>query len=304
MGTILIIGLLVMVILILLGLIGLVYQRGKIEAKDIEPAVSKAWRESGLERSVGELTAHAKDIQETHRSVDQMLRVPKERASLGELSLEMILSDQLPPEMFGMRERVFDGKVPDAHIKSTVGLICIDSKFPLDNYRAMVESQEPGQERGFKRDFIRDVRGHLSKISDDYVCPEKGSAEFSFAYIPSEGVYYFLLTDSDTYALLHDFTRKGVQVVSPLTLSHKVELIKTGVHALKLSEEAAKVKDELLNLSRRFSAVDNEWRVLYRTHLKNAMGKADDLDEAYTKVREEFDRIANLSEENQSRIIA
>ena len=93
-------------------------------------------------------------------------------------------------------------------------------------------------------------------------------------------------------------------MVSPLTLSHKVELIKTGVHALKLSEEAAKVKDELLNLSRRFSAVDEEWRVLYRTHLKNAMGKADDLDEAYTKVREEFDRIASLSEENQSRAVA
>jgi len=304
METLLTIGLLVVVVLLLLGLMGLVYKRGKIEAKDIEPAVSKAWRESGLGESVGQLTAYAKDIQETHRSVEQMLRVPKERASLGELSLETILSDQLPPEMFGMRERVLDGKVPDAHIKSTVGLICIDSKFPLDNYRAMVETQEPGQERAFKRDFVRDVRGHLSKVSDDYVCPEKGSAEFSFVYIPSEGVYYFLLTDSDTYALLHDFTKKGVQVVSPLTLSHKIELIKTGVHARKLSEEAARVKDQLLNLSRRFSAVDREWGVLYGTHLKNAMGKADDLDEAYTKVREEFDRISNLSEENQSREIA
>ena len=304
METSVIISLLVVVILLLVGLTALVLKKGKIEPKDIEPAVAKAWMDSGLERSVGELTAHAEDIRETHRSVEQMLRIPKERASLGELSLETILSDQLPPEMFGMRERVLDGKVPDAHIKSTVGLICIDSKFPLDNYRGMVETQEPGEERAFKRDFIRDVRGHLTKISDDYVCPDQGSAEFSFAYIPSEGVYYFLLTDRDTYALLHDFTKKGVQVVSPLTLSHKVELIKTGVHALKLSEEAAKVKDELLNLSRRFSAVDREWRVLYRTHLKNAMGKADDLDEAYTKVREEFDRIANLSEENQSRDIA
>lgn len=304
METSVIIGLLVVVILLLVGLTALVLKKGKIEPKDIEPAVAKAWMDSGLERSVGELTAHAEDIRETHRSVEQMLRIPKERASLGELSLETILSDQLPPEMFGMRERVLDGKVPDAHIKSTVGLICIDSKFPLDNYRGMMETHDPGEERAFKRDFIRDVRGHLTKISDDYVCPDKGSAEFSFAYIPSEGVYYFLLTDSDAYALLHDFTKKGVQVVSPLTLSHKVELIKTGVHALKLSEEAAKVKDELLNLSRRFSAVDREWRVLYRTHLKNAMGKADDLDEAYTKVREEFDRIANLSEENQSRDIA
>jgi hypothetical protein len=43
---------------------------------------------------------------------------------MGELNLETILSGQLPPEIFGIRERILDGKVPDAHIKSTVGLIC------------------------------------------------------------------------------------------------------------------------------------------------------------------------------------
>lgn len=298
---ILIIALLAVVVLLLLGLTGLVLTRGKVESRDFEPAVTKAWMNSGLDQSLGQLTAYARDIQETHRSVEQMLRVPKERASMGELSLETILSDQLPPEMFRMRERVLDGKVPDAHIKSTVGLICIDSKFPLDNYTAMVESQDPAEIGERKRQFIRDVRGHLNKIAEDYVCPEKGSAEFSFAYIPSEGVYYFLLTDNDGYTLLRDYTRKGVQVVSPLTLSHKVELIKTGVHALKLSEQAGRVSEELARLSQQFSKVDEEWRVFFRTHLKNAINKADDLDDAYSKLREEFHRINTLSQESESR---
>lgn len=301
---IIIIVLLVIVVLLLLGLTALVLTRGKVESKDFEPAVTKAWLDSGMDRSLGQLTAYAKDIQETHRSVEQMLRVPKERASMGELGLETILTDQLPPEMFGMRERILDGKVPDAHIKSTVGLICIDSKFPLDNYTAMVESPDTAETEGLKRQFIRDVRGHLNKISDDYVCPEKGSAEFSFAYIPSEGVYYFLLTDNDGYALLRDYTKKGVQVVSPLTLSHKVELIKTGVHALKLSEQADKVREDLARLSQQFSKVDEEWRVFFRTHLKNAINKADDLDEAYSKLRDEFHRINTLSQESESRVVA
>ena len=286
---------LVVVVILLLALIALVllvYRSRRIEPNDLEPAISKVWRESGLDEKLGQLTAHARDIRDTHRSVEQMLRVPKERASIGELSLETILSDQLPPDMYGMRARVLDGKAPDAHIKSTVGLICIDSKFPLDNYIKMSESQESD---GSKREFLRDVRGHLDKISADYVCPELGSAEFAFAYIPSEAVYYFLVCEA--YQLLREYTWKGVQVVSPLTLSHKIELIKTGVHAKKLSEEADRVRTDIMRLSRQFEEVDDAWRVFYGTHLRNAGNKADELDQAYKKLRDEFDRISRLSEE-------
>lgn len=287
---------LLIVIAILLFILILLIRKGrKIETKDIESAISRAWRESGLDERVGELTSHARDIRETYRSIEQMLRVPKERASLGELSLETILSDQLPPDMFGIRERILDGKTPDACIKSTVGIICIDSKFPLDNYRKMIEVEESREKESFKKQFSRDVQGHLDKISADYVCPEKGSAEFAFAYIPSEGVYYFLANEA--YQMLRDYTRKGVQVVSPLTLSHKIELIKAGVHAKKLSEDAEKVRKNLLRLSQRFDQIDGIWRVFYSTHFKNLESKAEELDEAYKKLREEFDRISKISEE-------
>ena len=285
------------VIVLLIALIVLVYRGKKIESTDIEPTLLKVWRESGLDEKVGQLTVHAKDIRDSHKSIEQMLRVPKERASLGEMALETILSDQLPPEMFGIRAKVLDGKAPDAHIKSTVGLICIDSKFPLDNYSAMLEAQESQKADGFKRQFIRGVRGHLDKVCVDYVCPEEGSAEFAFTYIPSEGVYYFLVCEA--YEMLREYTKRGVQVVSPLTLSHKVELIKAGVHARKLSEEAEKVKNDILKLSRQFKVVDQAWKVLYETHLRNTGNKADELEGAYKKLREVFDGIASLSDQGE-----
>ena len=289
--AVVVLGLAVMFLLLLLAT--LITRGGKVETKDMELALSKVWKESGLDQTVGELNVQAKDIKDSHRSIEQMLRIPLERASLGELSLETILSDQLPPDMFSIRTRVFDGKIPDACIRSTVGLICIDSKFPLDNYREMMESQEPKEAEALKGRFIRDVRGHFNKIAADYVCPEQGSAEFAFAYIPSEGVYYFLVNEA--YPMLRDFTLKGVQVVSPLTLSHKVELIKTGVHAKKLSENAARVEKDILALGRQFNAVDEAWRVFYGTHFRNANNKADELDQVYRKLREEFDRISKLS---------
>lgn len=281
------------VIVLLLILLYLVLKRGRVEPKDIEFAISSVWKESGLDEKIGRLATYAEDIRNDYRSLDQMLRVPVERASLGEIALEQILSDQLPPGMFGIRERILDRKVPDAHIKSTVGAICIDSKFPLDNYREMMEAEDLKEKGRLKKRFLRDVRGHLDKIAGDYVCPEKGSAEFAFAFLPSESVYYFLVTEA--YDTLRSYTSRGVQAVSPLTLSHKIELIKAGVHARRLSEQAEKIRNDIARLSQRFGEIDKSWQVFYESHLRNATKKAEELDGAYKRLRQEFDRISQLS---------
>jgi len=287
--------LLAVVVMLLAVLIFLVLKGRGVKLRDIEDAVSSTWTKLGLDEKIGTLTTHTQDIRECHRSIEQMLRVPTERAALGELSLETILSDQLPPNMFGIRKMILDGKIPDAHIRSTVGLICMDSKFPLDNYRRMMETEDPRGKERFKNDFRKDVQNHLNKIAEDYVCPEKGSAEFAFAYIPSEAVYYFLVNEE--FEMLRNYTKRGVQVVSPLTLSHKVELIKAGVHAKKLSEEAEEVRKELNIISQRFNEIDGLWRVFYNTHLRNAGERAEELDMAYKKLRDEFDRILRMSKE-------
>jgi len=287
--------LLAVISILLVVLIFLVLKGRSVKPRDIENAVSSTWTKLGLEEKIGKVATHAQDIRDSYRSIEQMLRVPTERAALGELSLETILSDQLPPDMFGIRKMILDGKIPDAHIRSTVGLICIDAKFPLDNYRRMVEIQDSREKEQFKNDFRKDVQGHLSKIAEDYVCPEKGSAEFAFAYIPSEAVYYFLVNEE--FEMLRDYTKRGVQVVSPLTLSSKIELIKAGVQAKKLSEEAENVRKDLNVISQRFDEIDELWRVFYNTHLRNAGERAEELDRAYRKLREEFDRISRMSKE-------
>jgi len=287
--------LLAVVVILLVVLIFLVLRGRGVKPRDIENAVSSTWTKLGLEEKIGKLAIHAQDIRDSYRSIEQMLRVPTERAALGEMSLETILSDQLPPDMFGIRKMILDGKIPDAHIRSTVGLISIDSKFPLDNYRKMREAEDPKEKEKFKNAFCKDVQNHLSKIAEDYVCPEKGSAEFAFAYIPSEAVYYFLVNEE--FEMLRDYTKRGVQVVSPLTLSHKIELIKAGVHAKKLSEEAESVRKDLNIISQRFNEIDELWRVFYHTHLRNAGDRAEELDIAYRKLREEFDRISRMSKD-------
>jgi len=287
--------LLAIVTILLIVLIFLVLRGRGVKPREIEDAVSNTWTKLGLDEKIGLLTAHTQDIRNSHRSIEQMLRVPKERANLGEISLETMLSDQLSPDMFGIRKAVLDGKIPDAHIRSTVGLICIDSKFPLDNYRRMLETEDSREKERLKNDFRKDMQNHLSKIAEDYVCPDDGSAEFAFAYIPSEAVYYFLINEE--FDMLRNYTKRGVQVVSPLTLSHKIELIKAGAHARKLSQEADQVRKDLNAICQRFDEIDELWRVFYGTHLRNAGERADELDRAYRELRDEFDRISRMSRE-------
>ncbi|MBC7092070.1 MAG: DNA recombination protein RmuC [Nitrososphaeria archaeon] len=283
--------LLVIIIILLLYIVNISKKIG-IKKEDIKESVLEVWN-SELSTKVGKLEEHAREMKEMHKSLEQMLRVPSERGAFGEIALENILNDQLPPDMVGIRKKIFGNKIPDAYIKSTVGIICIDSKFPLDNYRKMIESYSKEEKEEYKKLFFKDIEGHLQKIAKDYICPENGSADFAFAYIPSEGVYWFLV--SEGYDLLRDYARQGVLVVSPLTLSHKIELIKAGVHSKRLSEEAEKIKNELVKLSKNFSGIDEKWQTLYQTHIKNLYSKAEEVDEEYRKLKEAFNNISKLS---------
>jgi len=196
----------------------------------------------GLERSVGQLETHAADMREFHGDITRMLRTPQERGEFGEQQLDVILNEHLPPSMYGLREEVVDGRTPDAHIESSAGLIPIDSKFPLENYERYVQADDADERTSYRRAFAKDVERQLETIADNYVRPSEGTTEFAFAFIPSESVYYHLVREE--YDLLRGYTKQGVQVVSPLTLGHKLELIKADVQARQLSERAEAVLEQ------------------------------------------------------------
>lgn len=268
------------------------FKQDKISNQNIEYTVSNILKETNIENKMWEISNYAKEIRTIHTSIESMLRAPKERAAFGEMSLEVILSDQLPKDLFGIRKQILENKIPDAYIKSNIGIICIDSKFPLDNYRSMISTKDEKQIDAYKKDFLKNVDMHLDKIKNDYICPSKGTATFAFAYIPSESVYYFLQVEA--FDLLLDYSRKGVQTISPLTLSQKVELIKADICSAKLSEDVEKVKSELINLKRRFLEIDEGWKIFYEKHLKNTIAKGEEIDRSYKKLKEEFDNISKI----------
>lgn len=283
---------LVVVILLLLRIGAVLRAEDGIDTDQLTAAMSRSLNDLAFRETIGKVERHADDMESLHSDITEMLRNPRERGDFGEAQLEVILENHLPPEMFGIRKRVVDGKIPDAYIESTDGLICIDSKHSLDNYIAAVNADGEAAEAEYRRRFRGDVEDKLEKIAADYVTPENGTTGYAFAFIPSESAYHHLITEERD--LLQAYTRKGVFTVSPLSLGQRLELVKAGVKSQQLTEDAKRIQTQLGRLASRYETVDDIWETLYG-HIDHAKDRAEDFDRAHTDLRAEFDRINRFS---------
>lgn len=280
-------------------------ERGREEEIEVNPdklrgAVSESWQKLDLDKTIGavenqmeEVKDRTEDIEELHNEIETMLSSNTQRGEFGERKLEDLLSNHLPSSMYGLQETVVGSKKPDAYIDSSAGKICVDAKFPLDRFRMMKEAEDDEERERQRRKFRKAVEKTLQEVAEKYVKPEEGTTEFAFEFVPSEAVYYHLVQEE--YKLLEKYVNQGVQVSSPLTLGHKLELVKSDLKMEELAENAEEVREQLDELQTRFSEFGSDWSTFYETHLANFNSKADDLNSDFRELRQAFDRI-NLEE--------
>src|SRR5919109_4547858 len=109
-----------------------------------------------LDQATAQMLERAKDL----GRLEQALRPPKARGGFGELLLENLLRDRLPPSAYSMQHTFDSGDRVDAVIRVD-RLVPIDSKFPLDNYNRLVEAQSDDERTLAERQFARDVKQHI-----------------------------------------------------------------------------------------------------------------------------------------------
>jgi DNA recombination protein RmuC len=269
----------------------------EVDKEKVQGAISESWQNlelgekiKSLEKEVESVGKEADQIEKLHQDIQAMLENPKERGEFGERKLEDILSRHLPSSMYSFQGRVA-GKRPDAYIESSSGKVCIDSKFPLSKFRKMHEAETEEEEERLARKFRRDVKSQLDDVASKYVRPDSGTTEYAFEFVPSERVYYYLVKEE--YDLLEEYAKKGVQLVSPLTLGQKLELVKNDVHTAKLSQKAEDVQQNLNEISNSFSEFESEWTT-YRKHIKNAKNSSDKLESSFETLKQKFERVNDL----------
>ncbi|MDH5690133.1 MAG: DNA recombination protein RmuC [Candidatus Bathyarchaeota archaeon] len=288
------------IFLILAVLVILLRQSGKlgkisVDQEAVKGAIATCWKELGIDQDIGAIKEKASNILQSSQSLENLFRVTRGRGEYGEFQLEQILKDILPPQYVHIRKRVDQiGKIPDAHIIAPQGIICIDSKFPLDNYRKMIETTDETQKENFGENFRSDVENHIEKIKTDYVRPEEGTTPFAFGFIPSEAVYQYLTECEMT--LVAEAAGQGVLLVSPATLAINLNLLSVGLKATEISEKAEQIQKNLGRLSTSLEEVEEAWNTLY-THIKNAYNKAGEVNEKHSRLKVTFEQITETKEE-------
>src|SRR6516162_8920469 len=148
---------------------------------------------SQIQRQLGEVHEASAQLSEAAETIEGILGGAKSRGSLGEVTLERLLEDSLPPRLYATQYRFSSGEAADAVIfLRDKKLMAIDSKFPLDAYRRISSEGE-----GARRAFGNAVKGHADAIAKKYIVPEEGTLELALMFVPSESVYYELLMTED-----------------------------------------------------------------------------------------------------------
>ena len=229
-------------------------------SKDIHERLGK------VDEATTQMLERAKDL----ARLEQALRPPKARGGFGELLLENLLRDRLPPAAWHMQYTFDSGERVDAIVKVD-RLIPVDSKFPLDNYNRLVEAESDDARVLAERQFGRDVKIHIDAIASKYIRPDEGTYDFAFMYIPVEAVYYELACGK-TGALLQYAHDRRVFPVSPTTFTAYLQVIALGLRGMQIEQHAHEVMAYVADLQRDFGRFTDDFDKI-GTHIGHAQSK-------------------------------
>lgn len=244
-----------------------------------------------LNKHVGEMSEMGRGI----RSLQEFLQSPKLRGNIGEQVLKDMIGQTFPKNSFHLQYAFKSGMKVDAVLKTDAGLLCIDSKFPMENFTVMHKGETEAERNQAKKDFITDVKKHVTDISKKYILPEEGTMDFALMYIPSESVYYEIANLEE----LMDFARKNrVYPVSPNTLYAHLQVLLLSFQGKELEQKSREVFRLLRAIQKDYEKTGEQLGVLGR-HIGNAYNSMSSVSGAFEVLGQKLTKTHVLGEQKE-----
>lgn len=259
--------------------------------RDINKEVSE--RLMSVVKGVTEVSESSKQVftvAEQLQNLEKVLKHQKQRGNLGEASLQLALENILPATTYKMQYQFPGGETVDAVIETKDGLIPVDAKFSLDNYRRLADEKDDVQREFLEKEFKNDLKKRIDETAK-YIRPKDGTLPFAFMYIPAEAIYYDLLVNEvgsvkvNTRSLIdYAYKDKNVIIVSPTTFAAYLQSVLYGFRAFKVEESAKQIGKHVEDLSRHLNAYDDYFKKLgnslgttvnHYNHAQKEFGKID-----------------------------
>lgn len=245
-------------------------------------------------RVIGQVNKELGQVQEMGRQMKDLqdfLKSPKLRGNIGEQILKDLLSQYFPQNYFDLQYKFKTGQIVDAILKTDQGIIGIDSKFPLENFQKMAKAELAAERKLFLHEFIKDVKKHIRDISRKYILPEEGTIDFAIMYVPSEAIYYEIIRSEED---LHVCAQENkVLIVSPNSFFYFLKVILMGMQGKKIEEASKKIFVALQAINKDSERMGEDLNVM-NTHLTNAVGAMQRVNNNYVKLNSKIDQVKLL----------
>jgi len=225
-------------------------------------------------------------------SLNSVLADKKTRGIYGEVQLYQLLS-----AVFGQDENLYKTQVKlsnqtiaDAvlYAPEPLGMVVIDSKFPLDNYKRMTNSEYHQTERdAAKKLFQSDVKKHIDDIANKYIIEGETSHQ-AILFLPAEAIFAEITAHHET--LVEYSNNRRVWLTSPTTLFSTLTMIQVFVQNLKRDEQTKVIIDELNKLNVEFMRYSERWDKLNRS-IDTIKKDAEKMSTTTEKIKKKFDYI-------------
>lgn len=233
------------------------------------------------------------------RSLQDILKNPKQRGVLGEYYLETLLKNVLPPGSYQMQYPFPDGTIVDAAVFVKDKIIPVDSKFSLENYNRIVEETNAIEKEKYEKAFVNDLKLRIQETSK-YIQPEQGTMDFAFMFIPHEAIYYDLIVNKigalkeETESLVQRAASKyKVIIVSPTSFLAYLQTVLQGLKAMQIEESAKEIRSNVELLGKHLQAYSE-----YQSKLGNALGTVvnhfNNSTKEFKKIDKDIFRISGL----------
>lgn len=243
-----------------------------------------------VQKNIGEFTEISRSMQE----LQHFLAAPKIRGNIGEQILADLLNQHFPKSSFKLQYQFKSGEKVDAVIFSSQGIIPIDAKFPLENFRKYLKTDNEKIKASFKKAFLTDVKKHLDIISKKYILPEEKTVDYALMYIPSENVYYEIIANEEIFAYAGE---KRVLPVSPMSFFAYMKAILLSFEGQKIEEKAKKIISILQAVKKDYEKTYEIIEILNK-HLTNAHNQMGQLNRNFQSLGEKLSSTKLLEEKN------
>lgn len=243
--------------------------------------------------ALSQATERMREVGEDIAGLQEILSPPKLRGGVGEFLLENLLSQILPSSHYTLQYSFKSGAKVDALIDLGTGKVPVDSKFPLENFRHMIESRTEEERKAYRRKFVHDVKSHIDAIADKYILPDEGTFDFALMYIPAENVYYETIFKEE--GGLFEYTiKKKVIPVSPNSFYAYLQVIVLGLRGLRIEAKAKEIMNYLGRLRGDFQRFQEDYETL-GTHLRYARNKYEEADRKLARLGDKLLGTGELS---------